>query len=307
MALKEKENLHMRHQPQRKLTIRNLVVLSSFLIIILLVLLSWQIISANSSISVTEARIAELEIELDSTRIINENLDSQLAQTRADNAGLQEYNTALQEALEVWQAAQGDDADNIITVTVPFYIPPLDLRGYELNHFEIQEWFLEHINQHRAAEGIHGYEFYTPAIVTSIEHSLDMRDNNFGRNAASDGRTHQQRHHRWLGYARTRVTSAHSSSHAVSEGSLTPDCVAEIVDRIMNVEQSRVFLLNPTYYYIGIGFSIQENAMGRLSVTMATPEGEREAHHARSQAERAEHRERYLEMVRERTGWTPDE
>jgi len=297
----------MGSQSQHQLSMKRLAVLGAFLIIILLAVLTWQIISTSSSILATETRIAELEIELDSSRIINEDLDSQLTQARADNAGLQEYNASLQETLEVWQAAQGDDADNIIMVTVPFYIPPLDLRGYELNHFEIQEWFLEHINYHRAAEGIHGYEFHTPAIVTSIEHSLDMRDNNFGRNAASDGRTHQQRHHRWIGYTRTRVTSAHSSSHEVSEGPLTSDCVAEIVDRIMNVERSRDFLLNPTYYYIGIAFSIQENAMGRLSVTMAGLEGERAAHHARSQAERAEHRERYLEMVRERTGWTLDE
>jgi len=200
-----------------------------------------------------------------------------------------------------------DTPDNIIMVTTPFYIPPLDLRGYELNHFEVQEWFLEHINYHRSAEGIHGYVFYTPAIVTSIEHSLDMRNNNFGRNVASDGRTHQERHHRWMGYARTKVTSAHSSSHTVSDGPLTRDCVAEIVNRIMNTEASRDFLLNPTYYYIGIGFSIQENARGRLSVTMATPEGERDAHRARSQAQRAEHREEYLQMVRERMGWNPTE
>ena len=194
---------------------------------------------------------------------------------------------------------------NIIMVTTPFYIPPLDLRGYDMNPFDVQEWFIERINYHRALEGIHGYVFYTPAIVTSIEHSLDMRNNNFGRNAASDGRTHQERHHRWMGYARTRVTSAHSSSHWVSDGPLTRECVTEIVDRVMNVEQSRDFLLNPTYYYIGIGFSIQDNGRGRLSVTMATPEGERAAHRARSQAERAEHREAYLQMVRERMGWVP--
>jgi len=197
--------------------------------------------------------------------------------------------------------------ENIIMVTTEFYIPQLDLRGYEMNHYQVQEWFLERINYHRASEGIHGYVFYTPAIVTSIEHSLDMRDNNFSRNVASDGRTHQERHHRWMGYARTRVTSAHSSSHTVSDGPLTQDCVIEIVDRVFDREESRDFLMNPTYYYIGIGFSIQANARGRLSVTMSTPEGQREAHRARTQAQRAEHREEYLQIVRERSGWVPAE
>lgn len=196
------------------------------------------------------------------------------------------------------------DNPNIIMVTVPFFIPPLDLRGYELNQYEMQEWFLERINYHRAAEGIHGYVFYTPAIVTSIEHSLDMRDNEFSSNTASDGRGHQVRHHRWMGYTRTRVTSAHSSSHTVSDGPLTQGCVNAIVDRVFTREESADFLLNPTYYYIGVGFSIQANGRGRLSITMATPEGERAAHRARSTAARAEHREAYLQMVRERTGWT---
>lgn len=195
--------------------------------------------------------------------------------------------------------------NNIVLVTTEFYVPPLDLRGYDLDHYQMQGWFLERINYHRASEGIHAYEFYTPAIVTSIEHSLDMRDNNFSRNAASDGRTHQERHNRWIGYARTRVTSAHSSSHTVSDGQLTQDCVIEIVDRVFSREESRDFLMNPTYYYIGIGFSIQANGRGRLSITMATPEGHRAAHRARTQAERAEHREEYLQMVRERSGWTP--
>lgn len=197
--------------------------------------------------------------------------------------------------------------NNRISVTKHFDIPPLDLRGYELEHYTMQSWFLERINYYRVEYGLHPYELYTPAVVTSIEHSIDMRDNNFSRNAASDGRTHQQRHDRWIGHLRTKVTSAHSSSHTVSDGPLTRDCANEVVDRVFGVEASRNFLLNPTYYYIGIGFSIQENGMGRLSITMASQPGERAAHRARSQEERAEHREQYLVMVRERNGWIETE
>jgi len=107
-----------------------------------------------------------------------------------------------------------------------------------------------------------------------------------------------------MGYMRTVVTSAHSSSHRISDGPLTRDCANEVVDRILGVEASRDFLLNPTYYFIGIGFSIQANGMGRLSITMTSQPGERAAHRARTQAERAEHRQQYLEMVREHNGWT---
>jgi len=195
-------------------------------------------------------------------------------------------------------------SDNSVRVTTDFYIPPLDLRGYAMDHYQVQDWFFERINFHRQEYGLHPYELYTPAVVTSLEHSLDMRDNNFGRNTASDGRTHQQRHDRWIGYGRTKVTSAHSSSHTISDGPLTRACVNEVVDRVFNAEASRDFLLNPTYYFIGIGFSIQENARGRLSITMTSLPGERAAHRARSQEERADHRQQYLQLVRERTGWT---
>jgi len=187
-----------------------------------------------------------------------------------------------------------------------FEIPQLDLRGYEIDHFQIEQWFLERINYHREEYGIHPYELYTPAVVTSIEHSLDMRDNNFGRNAASDGRTHQQRHDRWLGVDRTKVTSAHSSTHTV-EGYLTQQRVMEIVDNVINTEASRNFIMNPTYYYIGIGFSIQHDDRGRLSITMASQPDKREAHRARTPEEREEYRQAYLEMVRaNRTNYRGD-
>ena len=193
---------------------------------------------------------------------------------------------------------------NIVEITREFYIPPLDLRGYELDHFEVEQWFLERINYHREAYGLHPYELYLPATITSIEHSLDMRNNEFGGIEASDGRTHQQRHDRWFGVYRTKVTSAHASNHELEPGPLTREGVNEIVDRIVVRERTRDFLMNPTYYYIGIGFSVQADGRGRLSITMASQPDERAAHRARTPEEREIHRQEYLERVREERGWT---
>ena len=198
---------------------------------------------------------------------------------------------------------QSAEDRNTIEITTHFFIPPLDLRGYDMNHFDVEQWFLERINYHREAFGLHPYSLYPAAVVTSIEHSLDMRDNNMGGNAASDGRSHQERHNRWFGYTRTMVTSAHSSSHNVRSGPLTQEGVNEIVERILSNEVTHSFLMNPTYYYIGFGFSIQANGRGRLSITMATRHGERAAHRARTPAEREAHRQQYLEMVRYQRGW----
>lgn len=192
---------------------------------------------------------------------------------------------------------------NTIEITVPFHIPPLDLREYDFNFFEIEQWFLDKINTERELYGVHPYAIYAPATVIAIEHSLDMRNNNFGRNAASDGRTHQQRHDRWMGVSRTKVTSSHSSSHWI-EGELTPQRVHEIVDSILSNELTHYFIMNPTYYYIGIGFSIQSNGRGRLNLTMASLPNERASHRARTLEQRAEHRQSELERIRNERGWT---
>lgn len=108
-----------------------------------------------------------------------------------------------------------------------------------------------------------------------------MRDNDFGRNAASDGRTHQQRHDRWMGVNRTRVTSSHSSSHWV-EGELAQRHVQEIIDSILANELTHYFVMNPTYYYIGIGFGIQSNGRVRLNITMVSLPNERVYHRSRT-------------------------
>ena len=192
-----------------------------------------------------------------------------------------------------------------IEVTTQFHIPPLDLRGYDMDHFEVEVWFLDRINFYREIHGLHPYTIHAAAAVTSIEHSLENRDTNSSGNTAADGRTHQERHHRWFGYTRTLVTSAHTSSYTVADGPLTQEGVIEIVDRMIETERTRYFILDPSYYYIGIGFSIQENARGRLCITMASLPGQRAPHQARRAEERIVHRQEYLEIVRERQGWTP--
>lgn len=191
---------------------------------------------------------------------------------------------------------------NFIEVTTQFRIPQLDLRGYELCHFEVESWFLERINYHREAFGIHPYTVLPAAAITAIEHSIDMRDNNISGNAASDGRTHQERHHRWFGEGRTRVTSS-STRVRTFNGPVTREDVHAFVDDIRNGDNVEAFLLNPTYYYIGVGLAVQANGRGRLTITMASKEGMRAAHHARTAEGRIEYREAYLAYVRENRGW----
>jgi len=190
---------------------------------------------------------------------------------------------------------------NSIEVTVQFQIPVLDLRGYTLCHFEVESWFLNQINYHREQYGVYPYLLYAPAVVTAIEHSLDMRDNNFGGNISSDGRTHQQRHDRWMGAERTRVTSSFFSSYWI-EGVLTEQAVIEIVEEFLSRERTRYFVMNPSYRYIGIGFSIQENGRGRLNIVMATAQNERESHWLRTCEQRTEHRQAELERIRQEKG-----
>ena len=197
-----------------------------------------------------------------------------------------------------------DPPPNSLEYTTHFIIPELDLRGYDLDHFEVTLWFLDRINYHRENFGIHPYSFLTEAMITSLEHTLDMRNNNFVNNRASDGRTHQQRHDRWFGADRTRVTSSSVRGRQI-HGPMTREQADAIVDGIMGDDTAEAFILNPTYYYIGIGFSVNAQGRGKLSITMSTGEGKRAAHHARTSEQRVEHRLEYLAEVRARRGWTP--
>ena len=186
-----------------------------------------------------------------------------------------------------------------------FFVPELDLRGYPLNHFEVEQWFLTRINYHRENYGLHPYEPYLPATVTSIEHSLDMRDNDFSANESSDGRRHQVRHDRWMGVERTRVTSTLVASRRFPEGPITQADVAAFADYLFERESRHSFIMNPIYYYLGVGFSVAADGRGRLCLTFASKPDEREAHHKRSPEEREIHRQEYLERIRAERGWIP--
>ena len=183
-------------------------------------------------------------------------------------------------------------------------IPPLDLRGFPLDHFEVEQWFLERLNIHREAYGIHPYELNLAATLTSIEHSLDMREHSFIRNASSDGRPHQERHDKWLGVDRDVVTSTLVASHSFT-GPVTREAIHEFVDSLFEREDRRSFILNPTYYYIGVGLSVNEEGTGRVTFTFTSAPGEREAHRSRTTEEIEAHRQEYLERVRRERGWMP--
>ena len=209
-----------------------------------------------------------------------------------------------QENLPVEQVNTGPQF--IMTDTILYEIPDLDLRGYPFDHSQVERWFLERVNYHRENYGLHPYVIYIPATLTSIDHSIDMRDNEFLENEASDGRTHRQRHDTWFGVERTKVTSTLVFGFTL-EGPMDEEIAAIIVDRMMENGGIHSFLLNPTYYYLGIGVSLCEDGNGYICMTMASRAGERAAHRARTAEEIEIHRQEYLERVRTERGWTPPE
>ena len=186
-------------------------------------------------------------------------------------------------------------------------IPELDLRGYPLNHFEVERWFLARLNYHRENYGLHPYEIYHPTRVISIEHSLDMRDNSFSANESSEGIPHQDRHEVWMGADRTKITSTLAASYVVPNGPLTQEVANDIVDHFFEREDRHAFIMNPTYYFIGIGFSIEENGTSRTCLTFASPPDRRAHWHALSPEEREIYVQEYLERVRAERGWTATE
>jgi hypothetical protein len=202
-------------------------------------------------------------------------------------------------------------ASSIIEISVDgtteyFEIPSLDLRGYPMDYLEIEYWARERINYHRNNYGLHSYETYLPALVTSIAHSLDMRTNSFTRNQSSDGTEHQERHGRWMGLERTKVTSTLSASYDFSWEPITQGSINSLIDHLFEREDRHAFIMNATYYYIGIGLSIEADGTGRLCLTFASKPDEREAHHARTPEEREIYQQEYLERVRAERDWEPD-
>ena len=188
-----------------------------------------------------------------------------------------------------------------------FDIPELDERGYPLDQFEMEQWFLDRLNYHRINYGLHPYEIYHPTRAISIVHSLDMRENEFTANKSSDGLTHQERHEIWMGADRTRITSALNATCFVPDGPLTQEVANDIADHLFEREDRHSFIMNPTYYYIGIGFSIDEHGTGRLNLTFTSPPDQRANWHAMTSEEREIYVQEYLERVRAERGWTPPE
>ena len=189
-------------------------------------------------------------------------------------------------------------------------VPALDKRGYPLAQADIDQWFLERINYHRVNFGVYPFEIYLPSKAAAIEHSLEMTRYGFTDNKAADGRTHQQRHDRWYGVNRTRVTSSSVRTFRDIEGPLTREMVHGFVDRYYfgeNTDPYTSFIMNPYYFYIGIGFSIDEWGDGRICISWSSKPGYRAAHRARGAEEREVFRRNYLEMIREERGWEPEE
>ena len=210
---------------------------------------------------------------------------------------------------------EGQNAQEIIELDVEgvpmrLEVPiALDKRGYPLAQSDIDQWFLERINYHRVNFGIHPFEIYLPAKAAAIEHSLEMTRYGFTRNQAIDGRTHQERHDRWYGVNRTRVTSSSVRMLRDIEGPLTREMVHEFVDEVYFGEDDdpyESFVMNPYYFYIGIGFSIDQWGDGRLCISWASPLEYRRPHRARGAEERAIFRQDYLESVRKERGWEPE-
>ena len=188
-------------------------------------------------------------------------------------------------------------------------VPALDMRGYPLAQSDIDQWFLERINYHRVNFGIHPFEIYLPSKAAAIEHSLEMTRYDFTDNRALDGRTHQERHDRWYGINRTRVTSSSVRTIRNIEGQLTREMVHGFVDKYYfgeNDDPYESFIMNPYYFYIGIGFSINERGVGRLCISWSSQPGYRADHRARGAEERVVFRQNYLEKVREERGWEPE-
>ena len=150
---------------------------------------------------------------------------------------------------------------------VQFDIPPLDLREYSVNHFQIEQWILERLNSHRENASLPHFFLNTQATATSIEHSIDMRDHRFLEVYASDGRTEQERYSRWFGSESTRE-KATVILYFTLEGEFDQHIVELITDHLFVDGERASTLLGPNYRYIGIGISVDKNGCGYLTITL---------------------------------------
>ena len=150
---------------------------------------------------------------------------------------------------------------------VQFDIPSLDLREYSVNHFQIEQWFLERINSHRENASLPHFFLNTQATATSIEHSIDMRDHRFLEVYASDGRTEEERYRRWFGSESTRE-KATVILYFTLEGEFDQHIVKLIADHLFVDGERTSTLLDPNYRYIGIGISVDKNGCGYLTITL---------------------------------------
>ena len=149
--------------------------------------------------------------------------------------------------------------------TVHFDIPPLDLREFPVDHFQVEQWFLERLNYHRANAALSPFSLDAQATVASIEHSIDMRDHQFTGAYTSDGRTVEERLGIWISDEREKASIA-LGFYVHDE--LCQDIVSQIVDHLFFDEERSFLLLSPHFRYIGVGTSLDKDGIGSLSITL---------------------------------------
>ena len=154
------------------------------------------------------------------------------------------------------------------TGVLQFDIPPLDLRENQVDHFQIEQWFLEELNYRRDNALLPHFLLDARATVTSIEHSIDMRDSRFIGVYASDGRTQEERLEYWFAdEVEPREKSSVVLGYNIKDG-LDQYIVRLIVDHLFIDEENTSILLSPNYRYIGAATSVDEYGNGAVSITL---------------------------------------
>ena len=154
------------------------------------------------------------------------------------------------------------------TGILQFDIPTLDLRENPVDHFQIEQWFLEELNYHREEALLPHFILDARATVTSIEHSIDMRDSRFLGEYASDGRTQEERLEYWFAdEVRPREKSSVVFGYNIKY-ELEQYIVRLIVYHLFLDEEKTSLLLSPNYRYIGAATSVDEYGNGTVSITL---------------------------------------